>query len=444
MFKITGNNTSAIFTIDDVENTAIEQVRALCNHPACTNPIVLMPDVHAGCASPIGFTMELNDKVVPNIVSVDVGCGMLAVKYDILAKDFLSSNSDMQAFNRNVRQVVPMGFNIHANPKAMWYQPEFYAELNASLGAFHDEYERRYGTANTNPLQVIQSLSDFNDYITKFAGKPERILNAIGTLGGGNHFGECSEGSDGKLWITIHCGSRNFGKQVCDFHQNKAWENILDAKVNGKQEYIQSLKDKIVEGSFLRSDLEEAITEYDRTFDFNGITKQNAYLMGTDMYEYLFDMVVAQTYADWNRKIIQYAINIFVYAEVLETINTTHNYINFKDFIIRKGAIDAYSGDKVIIPFNPVDGILICEGKSNPDWNYSAPHGAGRIMSRTQANKEITPERAKEVMQGVYASETPVDESPLCYKDASMIETAIDPTATIIDRLKPILNFKAK
>lgn len=441
--KIKGKFTEAVIVIDNAEETAIEQVRALTNHPACTEPIVIMPDVHAGCASPIGFTMPVGEKIVPNIVSVDIGCGMTSFKYDISAERFFQSEEDMKMFDKRVRQAIPMGFGINENPDVVWQRAEFYDDLNGRLRKFYVEYVKRYGVENANHLKGIAKLSDFETYIQKFKGKAERIINGLGSLGGGNHFGECSEGLDGKLWITIHCGSRNFGKQVCDYHQDKAWQIVQNHKVQGKKDYIAELKDMIDHGAFNRADLSEAIAEYDRTYQVCGITKQTAYLQGIDMYEYLYDMVVAQTYSDWNRTVIQRRIRNIVGVDITEQINTTHNYISFEDFIIRKGAIASYKDQKMIIPFNPVDGILICEGKSNPDWNYSAPHGAGRVMSRSQANREISVEQAKEAMSTVYASETPVDESPLCYKDASMIENAIGPTATILDRLKPIVNFKA-
>jgi tRNA-splicing ligase RtcB len=203
------------------------------------------------------------------------------------------------------------------------------------------------------------------------------------------------------------------------------------------------LKEKIKQGEFQQIDLPEAIKEYDRTYDVDGITKQTAFLTGTDAYEYLYDMVVASTYADWNRKVIMERIGTLVDAEVLESITTTHNFIDMDDFIIRKGAVASYKDRKFILPFNSKDGILLCEGKSNPDFNYSAPHGAGRLMSRSDAKKVISVEDAKGAMDGVYASVTPQDESPLAYKPCEVIENAISPTATIIDRLNPVLNFKA-
>lgn len=444
MFKITGKNTEATFTIDNVEEVAIDQVRSLCNHPACTEPIVIMPDVHAGCASPIGFTMPLGTRVVPNIVSVDIGCGMTSVKYDILAKDFFNSEESKAIFDKDVRKVIPMGFNINNHNDRMWSGAHFYNDLNDRLRKFHVGYCERFGAENASSLKYINDLNAFKDAVEIFGGKTERIIKGIASLGGGNHFGECSEDNDGYLWITIHCGSRNFGKQVCDHFQNKAWKIVEDRKLRGKQEYIESLKQKIADGELCKSDMPEAINEYDRTYQVGGVTKQDAFLEGTEAYQYLYWMVVAQCYSDWNRELIHERIATIVGGEVLEIINTTHNYISFRDFIIRKGAVASYEGEKMIIPFNSRDGILICTGKSNKDFNYSCCHGAGRVMSRSRANKVISREEADRVLEGVYASERPLDESPLAYKDSKMIEVAISPTANIVNRLKPIVNFKAK
>lgn len=444
MFTIKGKFTTATVTIDDVDEGTINQIRDMCNHPACANPIVVMPDTHLGKGCVIGFTMLIGDKIVPNYVGVDIGCSMQSVEFDVPAKKFFSDEKDMQEFDRNIRQKIPMGFNIHRDTCKVFKNPTFYNELNNNLRRFHINYVNRYGVENSLMLKSIGSLQDFEKFISKFGGKPERILCSLGTLGGGNHFIECSEGGSGNLWITTHSGSRNLGKVVCDYHQDKAWKIVQDRKIRGKHEYISNLKEQIERGEFDKSYLKQAIEDYDRNYQVGGITRIDAFLQGLDLYEYLYDMVVSQTYAEWNHVYMHETIKDIVGKDVLKTVKTTHNYIDFCDFIIRKGAIRSYKSQPMIIPFNSRDGILICAGKSNPDWNYSAPHGAGRILSRSEANRQITAERAKEIMSTVYASETPVDESPLCYKDAGMIEEAIEPTALIIDRLKPIVNFKAE
>lgn len=442
--KIIGKYTDATVTIDKIDNGTIDQIQQMCNHVVCTNPIAIMPDTHLGKGCVIGFTMEVNDKIIPNYVGVDVGCGMQSVKYDILATDFFKDDEDKGLFDRFVRKLVPMGFNIHSRISPALNGLDFYIKLNDNLRSFHTKYVERFGNEIAVPLKTIDTLKDFESYLGKFGNKTERILSSLGTLGGGNHFIECSEGLDGKFWVTVHTGSRNFGKQICDFHQNKAWDLVEQHRKDGKAEYIATFKAKVDLGDFNIQDIDSAIKGYDNLVGYDNITKQDAFLEGLDAYEYYYDMVVGQTYADWNRKAIHDEIATLIFAKPIEAVSSTHNYIDFNDFVIRKGAISSYKGSKMIIPFNSLDGILICEGKSNQDWNYSAPHGAGRIMSRTQAKNSITSDEAKAVMESVYASETPIDESPLCYKDPAMIENAIEPTATIVDRLKPVLNFKAK
>lgn len=248
--------------------------------------------------------------------------------------------------------------------------------------------------------------------------------------------------STGKIALTVHTGSRNFGKQVCDYHQNKAWMQIQQKKTVDKINYIQKLKYDGISGK----ELAYKITQYTAKFQTDGITKNDAFLTGKDMYEYMYDMVIAQTYASWNRKtIITNILKLFNEYEYknIEYIESVHNYIDMDDFVIRKGSIRSYTGEKMIIPFNSHDGILICEGKSNEEWNNSAPHGAGRLLSRSEANRTLTDDDVKNAMVGVFASETPTDESPLCYKSADFIENAIKPTAEVINRIKPIINFKA-
>lgn len=439
MFEINGKFTKALITTSPIEKTAHDQIEKLCNHPSCTEPIVIMPDVHAGCASPIGFTMPLGDSVVPNIVSVDIGCGMLSSKFDQLADEVIESEEVAIEIESEIRKLIPMGFNINKTADEMWENPEFFDHLSTNLLSFHTKYyDERYGPGQGPAVEYIKNKSDFETHIKKFVSSPNRGIKSIPSLGGGNHFIEFSRGQDGKLWLTVHTGSRNLGARVCKYHQEKAWLLSAELYALNRKTFIKTL----VEGD--KSLIQDRIKEYDAEFGpEKGITPQTAYLKGDSMYEYLYDMVVCQTYAEWNREIITDKISGAIGLNPIDEISTVHNYIDFSDFIIRKGAVASKIGTRLIIPLNSRDGILICEGKSNPVWNCSAPHGAGRIMSRKQANSEITLEEADEVMSGVWGSVTPPDESPLCYKDAAMIEAAIGDTATILDRLTPILNLKA-
>lgn len=445
-FTIKGKYTSAFVTIDEIDEGTMAQITAMVNHPSCTNPIAIMPDTHLGKGCVIGFTMELGNKVVPNFVGVDCGCGMLC-SVTSCNTDFIAEDWQKLEFDKQVRSVVPMGFNICEDKADCYVTGEFYKDVNERLRLFHMEYTNRYGAPQT-ALKYIEDMYDFTKYIEKFGGNSVRIIYGLGSLGGGNHFIEVSQSDmmPTKLCITIHTGSRNFGKQVCEYHQNKAWDIVQFKKCEAKEHYIATLKESMANGDITGKQMGELIKEYDAENQVQGISKSDAFLEGEDMYEYLYDMVVAQTYASWNRKMINRKImGLFEGTAVtVNTIESVHNFIDFKDFFIRKGAIRSYVDEQMIIPFNSRDGILICEGKSNKLFNYSAPHGAGRLMARGEANRTLADEDVKAAMEGVFATQTPKDESPLCYKPAAFIEEAIAPTATIIDRLKPIINFKAE
>ena len=267
---------------------------------------------------------------------------------------------------------------------------------------------------------------------------------AIGTLGSGNHFIEVGKSvNTGDIWITIHCGSRNFGKEICDFHQNKA-KKILDFKRNvGLRDKIVEIRKKSVPTE-IEANIKQAKKELGLDFtdiNINGME----FLEGQDAMNYLLDMIFTQQYAKFNRKRIYENILKVLGSKDKEMIECVHNYINFEDMIIRKGSISSYVGEKMIIPFNMADGLLICEGKSNPEWNFSAPHGAGRLMSRGEANRNVDLEKFKYLMKGIVSTsvgKSTLDEAPQVYKDPKMIEAAIAPTATVIDRVKPILNLK--
>jgi RNA-splicing ligase RtcB len=447
MITVNGKYTSAMVTVDELDENALAQIKSMCDHPSCTNPIAIMPDTHLGKGCVIGFTMELGDKVVPNYVGVDVGCGMLTT-YLNKPMDHLFFKKQKEDFDADVRKVVPMGFNIGTDLPRCFKDGTFLADLNWRLRVFHAGFVNKYGTVNALPcpLDTFLDISEFEAYADRFDGNVDRIMNSLGSLGGGNHFIEVGQSEKtGKMAITVHTGSRNFGKQVCDYHQNKAWAIIEDTKKNKKKEYVDGLVADMEDGELSPADMPMAIREFDRVHQVSGITKVDAFLEGADMYEYLFDMVIAQTYASWNRKVImEKIIALFEQPDiVVDKIESIHNFIDFNDFVVRKGAIRSYKGEDMIIPFNSRDGILICRGKSNADWNCSAPHGAGRVKARGVASREISKELAAEVMSGVFATETPADESPLCYKKAEFIEGAIAPTADIIDRIKPIINFKA-
>jgi RNA-splicing ligase RtcB len=277
--------------------------------------------------------------------------------------------------------------------------------------------------------------------------KPNRAELSIGTLGGGNHFISVSKSeSYGNFWVDFHTGSRNFGKMVCEFHQNKA-KSILDKNRNEiLRDRVEEITKNTIDKTKIPVLINEAKKELGLDFDFD--IKGMEFLQGAAAFEYLIDMVVSQKYAQFNRRMMLTIVcNILGGVQPVEIIESIHNFIDFKDFIIRKGAIRSYIGEKILIPLNMRDGILVCEGKSNPEWNFSAPHGAGRLMSRSKAKDSIDLDRFKKQMDGIYSTsvcKSTLDEAPDAYKDSKMIEAAIEPTVVIVDRLKPLLNIKDK
>ena len=424
MLEIKGKYTTATVMIDEIEENCYKQILQFVNNVAFTNPIKIMPDCHAGKGSCIGFTMRRTNKLNPEIVGVDIGCGMLSVR---LPKDVDLSN--LGKIDSNIRRLIPMGTAVNSNNIAFKKYFSF-NELSKKLG-------------HVNFTQI-----DFNFLCDKLGCDVARIEKGVSSAGGGNHFQEIGVDENGDYWLTIHTGSRNFGKQVCDYHVNIA-KTVVKEKLS--KEY--TLKLEHIKKSFPKSSWETEIkklkTEYGRNDSNN---QSNYFLQGKYLTDYLNDMIIAQYYAEVNRKAIAFNIllNVFNLNEedlhTLELIESVHNYLNFEDGIIRKGAISAYKGEKLIIPWNMRDGLIIGEGKSNPDWNYSAPHGAGRVLSRSAAKRELSIDDFKEQMKGIYSTSicnSTLDEAPDSYKDYQVIKDAIEPTVEILHTVKPILNIKA-
>lgn len=389
-----------IFT-NNIEESALAQINELIAQPAfMDSKIRIMPDVHAGKGCVIGFTAEVRDKVVPNLVGVDIGCGMLTVKMD----DF--DQMDLDALDKLIRSEIPSGREVS-------YGADPFAE------------------------ELINDL-----YCSPFLKNKERLYRGLGTLGGGNHFIEIDVDENGTYYLIIHTGSRNLGKQVAEYYQDlavkcnedkigftaKKWELIAEYKANGRESEIQKALEELNSSSFK-----------------NRIPKHLAYLDGDLASNYLHDMEICQYYAEANRLKIAGAI-LGIDAVYYDTFSTIHNYIDFNGNIIRKGAISAREGERVLIPLNMRDGCILGVGKGNPDWNYSAPHGAGRLMSRGEARKRVTLDEFKNTMDGIYTTcvnESTLDESPQAYKPAEEIIEAISETVEIKQILKPIYNFKA-
>lgn len=392
--KIGGKYNTAIVYSETIDENAIEQIKNLCNMKIFEDSkIVIMPDVHAGIGCTIGTTMTFTDAIVPNLVGVDIGCGMKVCKLG-------NKQIDLAKLDDVIHKYIPSGFNIRNNIS-------------------HFAEGIKFDTLHCN----------INE---------DRALHSIGTLGGGNHFIELDIDSSGNYYLVIHSGSRNLGKQICDFHQNLAYRRSIENVEKHEQIIIRELKE-----AHIPNKIESALSDFRKSIDMP--VRDTSYLTDCDMRNYLEDMRIAQEYATRNRNAIASEIVNRMHFSVVEEFTTIHNYIDIYNKILRKGAVSAQAGEKLIIPLNMRDGSVIAIGKGNPEWNYSAPHGAGRIMSRTQAFKTLSTDEFVESMSGIYSTtvgENTLDEAPFVYKPSDEIIDAIKDTATIVDVIKPVYSFK--
>lgn len=406
-----------IFT-DNIEESALEQIKELLSIDVFSDKkIRIMPDVHAGAGCVIGFTGDLGDKVIPNIVGVDIGCGMRVLNLGKL------SDIDYHAFHEHIRGNVPSGKIVRED--RFGFKPLVGEEMEIYREA----------------KQLVTELYCYREL--KDSG---RINKAIGSLGGGNHFIELDKDDEGNVYLVIHTGSRNLGKQVADIYQAKAVKHLTA----GADEFEETISRTIEEykATGRRSELQGVITKMrkEQQQAAPSLPAELCYVEGEARERYLHDMRVCQRWAVLNRKLISLLLmRFFPKVQVLEEFESVHNYIS-DDNIIRKGSISAAAGERCIIPLNMRDGSLLCTGKGNPDWNSSAPHGAGRVMSRTKAYEKITMEDFEASMRGIYSesvNDFTRDESPMVYKPASEIIANIGDTVTINTIIRPIFNFKA-
>lgn len=387
-----------IFT-KNIEEKAMEQINTLIALPVFSEcKVRIMPDVHAGAGCVIGFTADLGDKVIPNVVGVDIGCGLLAA--EIGTKDI-----DYERLDSVIYSNVPSGFSVNNNP-------------------------------NEEAINLIEQL-----LCKDSLHNTNRLIRSMGTLGGGNHFIEVDCDEDGAAYLVIHTGSRNVGLQVANYYQDVAVDRWYgkSARKESNEEIINKLK---AEGR--ESEISSALKELKSRL--SEIPKQLCYLEGKDRIHYLHDMDVCQKFAAMNRLEIATRIAEQMKWEYKGFIHSVHNYIDFEDNIVRKGAISARIGQKLIIPMNMRDGCIIGFGKGNDDWNQSAPHGAGRVMSRMAAKKTVSMKDYQESMQGIYTTsvdESTLDECPMAYKPMQEIVDLIEPTVEIKKIIKPVYNFKA-
>lgn len=365
--------------------------------------IRIMPDTHAGMGCVIGFTAALGEKVVPNLVGCDVGCGMYVVnlgKVDI----------DLAELDKFIRNNIPSGSDVNTTQGTRVEFPE---------------------------------LKDMKMY--KYLRNEKHLQSSIGTLGGGNHFIECDLSETGDVYLVIHTGSRNLGQQVCKYYQNLAIEQCNSHKHEIKEEIKKVTEELRAAGR--TKEISNAITEIKKKYEsINKIPVDLCYLTGDLREDYLHDMELCQEFATWNREEIARRILKYLKIKPVECWHTVHNYIDFTDGIVRKGAIRCNRGELVIIPLNMRDGSIIGIGKGNEDWNCSGPHGAGRLMSRGAAKESISLKEFRDSMEGIYTTSVnkgTLDESPMAYKNAQEIIEQVEPTVEVVEVIKPIYNFKA-
>jgi tRNA-splicing ligase RtcB (3'-phosphate/5'-hydroxy nucleic acid ligase) len=365
--KIQGKYNNAICFTDNIEYEAIEQIKRLLGQKWIENEKVrIMPDVHAGAGCTIGTTMTISDKIIPNLVGVDISCGVEVVKLK-------EKELDLKRLDEVIHNYVPSGFNVRNKPH------KFMSQIN---------------------LEDLRCFRDLKD------SEISRAKLSLASLGGGNHYVELDKDNDENIYLVIHTGSRNIGKCIALLYQRKAIEEC--------------------KGTGIQNDL--------------------AYVSGKSFDDYLYDMSIMQKYAELNRKGIVDVILTGIRAEKESEFTTVHNYIDLKNNILRKGAVSAQANEELIIPINMRDGALLCRGKNNSLWNFSAPHGAGRLMSRGNAKRSISMEDYIKSMNGIYSTTInagTIDESPMAYKSIEEIKRNIVDSVDIIKQIRPIYNFKA-
>lgn len=410
MFELSGKyNTCKIFT-DNCDNETISQLTDLLNQESVKgSKIRIMPDTHAGKGCVIGTTMTLQDKVIPNLVGVDIGCGMLAIKLK-------EKEIDLKLLDEVINKYVPAGFEIHESPVSRSFADKIIA-----------------------PVDV------------------DKAFKSLSSLGGGNHFLEIDRDSRGNLWLVVHTGSRHLGIEVCEYYQNRAYEKLQESAKGGSLKQLINSTISELKTAHREKEISKQIEKIKADYERKNNTKvprELAYLTGQDFNDYIHDMQLTQQHAAINRKCIADTIITKMRLHPVskdccydeDYFDTIHNYIDCDNMILRKGSVSAELGERLIIPMNMRDGSLICIGKGNPDWNYSAPHGAGRIMSRSQAKDKVNLDDFEESMKGIYSTsvcESTIDESPFVYKPMQEIMDNIKDTVEIVDIIKPIYNFKA-
>jgi RNA-splicing ligase RtcB len=398
MIEIKGNYTSAKVFTETIEEVAIAQIKQLCDMTYTEeSKIRIMPDVHAGAGCTIGTTMTIKDKVVPNLVGVDIGCGMETLRVE-------NKHIELEKLDKLIYAKIPSGMNIRETPHK-----------------YNDDID----------LSALRCFKEIHEH---------RAIHSIGTLGGGNHFIEANKDNEGNMYIVIHSGSRYLGNEVAKLYQDMGFKHLNGNDKKAIDNLITEYK-----STGREKEIQPAINELKKQVITN-VPYSLAYVSEDLFEDYIHDMQIVQHFATLNRKAMADEIIRGMKLNVVEQFTTIHNYIDTENMILRKGAVSAKLGEKLLIPINMRDGSLICLGKGNEDWNYSAPHGAGRLMSRTQAKNTFTVSEFKKQMKDIYTTSVnkeTLDECPMAYKDMSEIVKNIEPTADILKIIKPIYNFKA-
>lgn len=397
MLELRGKFATAKVFTDVVDEASISQVITLLNQPYVNGSRVrMMPDIHAGAGCTIGTTMTISDKICPNLVGVDIGCGMETIRIK-------ETHIEPQKLDKVIRDSIPSGFSIRSKA------------------------HRFADSINLSELCCAKKVNI------------DRAYSSIGTLGGGNHFIEANKDDEGNIYIVVHSGSRHLGLEIANYYQEEAYKALTS--------YSKEEIDSVIETLKASGRAKEIQRELKKLKSKNSpIPKPLAYVEGALFDQYLHDMKIAQRFAELNRQAMMDTIVKGMGFHVVEQFTTIHNYIDIDNMILRKGSVSAQAGERLLIPINMRDGSLLCTGKGNEDWNFSAPHGAGRLMSRSSAKEAFTVSEFKKQMEGIYTTSvgrSTLDECPMAYKGMEDIVGNIEPTVNVDAVIKPIYNFKA-
>ena len=400
MIEVQGKYNTAVCYTDLLEEAARRQIQDMCDQRLFAgSKIRIMPDVHAGTGCTIGTTMTIADKAAPSLVGIDIGCGMETVK-------LAEKEIDFAKLDKVIRTQIPSGQSVRKTPHSLTGQIDLHA-----LCCFP-------------------------------AVNAERALLSLGTLGGGNHFIEIDRDEEGCLYLIVHSGSRYLGVQTASYYRKLGWKTMHLISCEARLELIERYK-----AEERSQEIEKGLQELAGSFTASAdIPEKFAFVEGQDLTDYLHDMRIVQRYATLNRQAMTQTILEGMGLTEIDRFTTIHNYIDTENKVLRKGSVSARMGERLLIPINMRDGALICIGKGNPEWNCSAPHGAGRILSRTAAQNSLTVEEFRREMQGIYTTcvaQSTLDESPMAYKGINEILAQIGPTAELVKRIKPVYNFKA-